>query len=172
MKSRLFTIATAISILFLAATLTLTVRGNFRQDYIDYVRNDLHLTIFNTRHGQIEIRYRQQAIDNPWNKGVHYSSDTRDDTVYSNSIFFHYLSSDKRSPSNWQLFSIPHWFLVLLFGFLPVRWFILQRRRRARERIGRCAKCGYDLRATKDRCPECGTAVVADSAGVSNNIQQ
>lgn len=60
--------------------------------------------------------------------------------------------------SNWG-FSIPHWFIALLCGIVPMRWLLIQLQRLRASRIagqGTCINCGYDLRATPDRCPECG----------------
>ncbi|MCH8964385.1 MAG: hypothetical protein IIB58_05455 [Planctomycetes bacterium] len=53
--------------------------------------------------------------------------------------------------------SFPHWLFVLVFS-IPL--FVAGKRvyrRRKRKKLGLCVKCGYDLRASKDRCPECGT---------------
>lgn len=54
---------------------------------------------------------------------------------------------------------IPYWFGLGAAAPLPAlaAWLGLRRRRRARRRL--CANCGYDLRATPDRCPECGQSV-------------
>ena len=42
-------------------------------------------------------------------------------------------------------------------------WLFLKARRDAMELPGLCRKCGYDLRATPLRCPECGTAATKAS---------
>lgn len=56
-------------------------------------------------------------------------------------------------------------FWLAALGALPAAtewgrdWF-----RRRRARVGHCSKCGYDLRATPERCPECGTHVTGRTA--------
>jgi hypothetical protein len=52
--------------------------------------------------------------------------------------------------------TIPHWLLAPLFAILPSLRLRAILRSHKRLRRGLCAACGYDLRATPDRCPECG----------------
>jgi hypothetical protein len=54
---------------------------------------------------------------------------------------------------------LPYWMLISGTAVLPAvcarRLLIRRHRRRARL----CLICGYDLRASNDRCPECGTPI-------------
>jgi hypothetical protein len=51
---------------------------------------------------------------------------------------------------------VPHWALAVLFGIVPLSWGMSRWRARRRKKTGLCPSCGYDLRATPGRCPECG----------------
>jgi hypothetical protein len=51
---------------------------------------------------------------------------------------------------------VPHWAPAALTLALPAAWYIRRRRVHRSSMQGRCPKCAYDLRATPERCPECG----------------
>ncbi len=51
---------------------------------------------------------------------------------------------------------VPYWSLELAATVLPGVWMVRWNRRRRRLAAGCCVACGYDLRASIGRCPECG----------------
>jgi hypothetical protein len=56
------------------------------------------------------------------------------------------------------LLAVPYWLLLLAAAVPATLGIIRGRRQRLRMTGGRCLVCGYDLRASRERCPECGTA--------------
>jgi hypothetical protein len=67
----------------------------------------------------------------------------------------------------WVMFC-PLLFVIGATGILPATRIITYGRRRLilsrRRKKGLCLKCGYDIRASNDKCPECGTPVLGNSS--------
>lgn len=67
--------------------------------------------------------------------------------------------------------SIPHLVWAAAFAIPPIWWIIVVRDRRElqlRLRGGLCRVCGYDLRYSENRCPECGTEINVAGTIMSN----
>ena len=70
---------------------------------------------------------------------------------------FHYL--DLGSPGEQWIVGIPLWLPFAMMMISPISWISARLQRQLRKRQSRCVRCGYDLRATVDRCPECGLTI-------------
>jgi hypothetical protein len=71
--------------------------------------------------------------------------------------------------------SVAHWQVVAITALLPLFWsfrrirLVLTARRRRRQ--GRCLHCGYDVRASADRCPECGEQLAGSGARADSRLR-
>ncbi len=66
-------------------------------------------------------------------------------------------------PGEVWLLKLPLWIPTFLFGSIFCLCRSLHRHRcRKRKKLGLCLECGYDLRGSGERCPECGTLVERD----------
>jgi hypothetical protein len=60
--------------------------------------------------------------------------------------------------------SVPWWSVVCFIALLPAVRHAVRRRRHKNRGARTCASCGYDLRATPGRCPECGMSTAGNEA--------
>jgi hypothetical protein len=108
-------------------------------------------------------KYRTHWLYRPW--GQYAGIDRKRENLW---LGFGYKSLDTREYSFPQPLQVgrsiilPWAFPFLLFAALPavhLRRLLLERRRIHRLTHNLCPTCAYDLRASKDRCPECGSPI-------------
>lgn len=183
MKQRLFNLAAAISLLLCVAMIGLMLCGLWRVDTLAKYTWDPQQRILSrteiTFTGNLSLRGRSS-------RGLTASRTTVDQLVSRldtagemqwrhwpdgaaldpRFLSFHYdnnrgVLTNGLEWKSWVI-AIPYWPLVLLSGITPLVWLVAFKRKRRRDFAGRCLACGYDLRATPERCPECGT--ISDGA--------
>jgi hypothetical protein len=141
LKRRLFNLAAAIFLVLCAATVALWVRSYSFRDDVEYRSVNVW-----SHTGRCRF-----AVVVPPTGFRLTSADIRHDSTQPAYSAFSFDMTNGRVHV-----CVPHWFVLAMFAAVPAAWLSLYARIRRRLTRGRCTSCGYDLRATPDRCPECG----------------
>jgi hypothetical protein len=161
MIRRLFALLSALSLVLCLGTCVLWVRSYQVSEAISF--QDVR---FSNLHGIIYVRFPDRFSDVPYPqrklKYFHFREYEFDHfnlmitaPEYRHFRVFYFM------PFRWwgftQLGAVgsSHFVPVGVFALLPGSW-LHRRRRGLRPSRGVCPACGYDLRATLERCPECG----------------
>jgi hypothetical protein len=165
----LLNVATVLSLVLCAATMAAWVRSYLVRDEIAWslANPRLELDLFTYRGGLIAgvlapnefLKY----LPNPGARWEQRAPETYAGAGGSQGTFFNHFGfafAHAQYPFDHRFLASPYWFILLLTAIQPgarlVGW--RRRARRLRMRPGLCRHCGYDCRATPNRCPECGTA--------------
>ena len=170
MKRRLFAILSTLSLLLCVAVVVLWVRSYWAMDSLDYRSGRFGLYLDSTR-GLICVLqrgfpYAPENLPDGWNFSSWSwdspsSRSSLDPREYGDSFWarigFSYdgLSRNERL-GDFRSMSVPYWSLAAALLPPPLAWLYKRLRHAKQCRTGLCPSCGYDLRATPERCPECG----------------
>ncbi len=164
MKRRLLNILSALSLLLCVGTVALWVRSYWVSDTLTSYSN---LRLIGAGSVQGRLAFVTVYFDKPpAPRTVHNGwASLPVGNAFTGIPGWRHAGFGVESNDRFTAVYVPLWFTLGLSAILlPMRWLWLYRQRRIAERKGLCPKCGYDLRATPDRCPECGTAVIVTEA--------
>jgi hypothetical protein len=174
MRRRLFTFAAGLSAVLCVLCITAWAAANPMRLEKSFVRRG-RVWYVGLRHGRAWVTTAEGWPEGALRPGERAVFWTRPPEAPTARFWGHYncvwgSSGDGVSgPAGWS-FSIPGhrwsfglmlWFPTALTALLPLTWAAVRippaLRRRKAARQGLCPSCGYDLRASPGRCPECGT---------------
>jgi hypothetical protein len=172
MRRKLFWLAAVVSAVVFVLVCVLWVRSYWRQDTLaGYCARDhwvevssgrgrvllAHVSRDNLAESRL-LRGYQAEVVYPEEPGARHTGAHR-----LGFGFYRHLSPPQLVGFNTTMLWLPDWLLILLSAPVPLAFVRRSIRRRNRAASGSCLRCGYDLRATPERCPECG-AVPATGA--------
>ena len=175
MRRRLLTIASALSLVLCVASVGLWVRSYRHHDMVIVRHLELQpggdqvgtFWSISFRASVVYFGHGRGAFSTNAAGGIHLISDRVtpspwDSGFNTGNVKWQFLRlawvDDTRGRDYTRFLTIPTWLLVCLFAAPPIAWASRWRELRKRTAKGLCLQCGYDLRATHGRCPECGIA--------------
>jgi hypothetical protein len=172
MRRRLFNIASALSATVCLLALLLALDASVHPDRYDRLLLDVSLPGNLQLHlsDSVVLRTREHLHNEEWVNGR-----LKGIAQFNSELFkfrfqvdyWNYSTTTSNPPpedrgpiAGWTV-GVPFSFAILISAPMPC--ISVARRARQRKRLRRwerdaCEQCGYDLRATPARCPECGTA--------------
>jgi hypothetical protein len=159
---RLFTILSALSLLLFVVVVALWVRTTVVQDYIGFEASPptgTRIYGIASRHGLLWVGRMDDpsAETSAGTHGYYWRTSPSSPGMRGNKLplSVQFGGTDEEA-KEWGV-QVPYLLLMLLLGIAPARWCFSWKRTTNKQRHGLCPSCGYDLRATPHRCPECGT---------------
>jgi hypothetical protein len=179
MRRKLVTLASGVSLLACLATVVVWARGRFRAEFFGaeqrYATGSLSVyersglwngsgRVFvgsdrarSSNPPNVKAMSRIPAVHRRWHRSLNDAAPFPRGSGLFLGIVNEVVVVSPGARETRRGITIPHWCLVTALLLLPGAALIRHFRRRRAHQVGFCRRCGYDLRASPDQCPECGT---------------